>query len=183
LPGEHAVPGGVEEVLDNNAQYLKMVGQSRVPGKPWVRRPVAGIVKSSAFLGFLFQQAQSDSPQVQAQMLATSTNVRKIGTATIDGIQTTEYTGSFPTSAGLAKLPADLHTEVMTQIEAMGLGTETFELWLDGQQQVRKLITSQQASGDRYLSTMQVTSINQPFSATLPPASQTTTAPAGALGI
>jgi hypothetical protein len=64
----------------------------------------------------------------------------------------------------------------------MGLRTENFKIWLDGQQQVRKVTTSDQGTKEQVTSTIQVTSINQPVSATPPPASQTATVPANALG-
>jgi hypothetical protein len=67
-------------------------------------------------------------------------------------------------------------------MQAMGLGpSETFKIWLDNQQQVRKLITSDRGSQEQATSTIQVTSINQPVSVALPPASQTATVPASAL--
>jgi hypothetical protein len=178
-----AVPGGIQEIINSSDIYLKMAQLSRLAGKPWIKMPLSGISKASGVnLSQLFQQAQNNNPLVQTRMLASSTNVRKAGTATIDGVQTTEYTGSYPLSAGLAKLPADLRAKIAPQMQAMGLGpSETFKIWLDNQQQVRKLITSNRGSQEQATSTIQVTSINQPVSVTLPPASQTATVPASAL--
>jgi hypothetical protein len=178
-----AVPGGIQEIINSSAIYLKMAQLARMAGKPWVKMPLSGISKASGInISQLFQQAESSNPLVQTQMLASSTNVRKVGTATIDGVPTTEYTGSYPVSAGLAKLPASARAKIEPQIQAMGLTTQTFKIWLDSQQQVRKVITSDQGSKEQVTSTVQVTSINQPVSATLPPASQTATVPASALG-
>jgi hypothetical protein len=108
--------------------------------------------------------------------------VRKVGTATVDGVPTTEYTGSYPVSAGLAKLPASARAKLAPQLRAMGLTTQTFKIWLDSQQQVRKVITSDQGTSEQVTSTVQVTSINQPVRVSLPPAAQTATVPASALG-
>jgi hypothetical protein len=176
------LPGGIQEIINSNAIYMKMAQLSRLAGKPWVEIPLSGITKASGVnLGQLFQQAESNNPLVQTQMLASSHNVRKVGTATIDGVQTTEYTGSYPVSAGLARLPASMRAKVAPQLQAMGLQTQTFKLWLDNQQQVRKVVTSDQGTKEQVTSTIQVTSINQPVSVTLPPASQTATVPASAL--
>jgi hypothetical protein len=177
-----AVPGGIQEIINSNAIYLKMADLTRMAGKPWVKMPLSGITKASGVnVSQLFQQAESNNPLVETQMLASSTNVRKVGTATIDGVPTTEYTGTYPVSAGLARLPASARAKLAPQLQAMGLTTETFRIWLDSQQQVRKVITSDQGTKEQVTSTIQVTSINQPVSVSLPPASQTATVPASAL--
>jgi len=176
------VPGGIQEIINSNAIYLKMAELSQMAGKPWVKMPLSGITKASGVnLSQLFQQAESNNPLVETQMLASSTNVRKVGTATIDGVQTTEYTGSYPVSAGLAKLPASVRAKLEPQLQAMGLTTQTFHLWLDNQQQVRKVITTDQGTKEQTTSTVNITSINQPVTVSLPPASQTATVPASAL--
>ncbi|HYZ56994.1 MAG TPA: hypothetical protein VE733_26325 [Streptosporangiaceae bacterium] len=178
------VPGGIQEIINSSDIYLKMAQLSRLSGKPWIRMPFSEISKASGInLSQLFQQAESNNPLVQTQMLASSANVRKAGTATIDGVQTTEYAGSYPISAGLARLPADLRAKLAPQMQAMGLGSSaTFRLWLDNQQRVRKVIVSDQGSKEQLTSSIQVTSINQPVTVTLPPPSQTATVPANALG-
>ena len=84
--------------------------------------------------------------------------------------------------AGLAKLPASERTRVSQQLQALGVTTEHFTIWLDSKQQVRKVVTSAQGSKVQETSTIQVTSINGPVSAAIPPASQTATVPASELG-
>lgn len=49
---------------------------------------------------------QGNNPLAQTQMLAAAKDVRTVGTQEVDGVQTTHYTGSYPPSAGLAKLSA-----------------------------------------------------------------------------
>lgn len=177
-----SVPGGIQEIINSNAIYLKMPSLSRAAGKPWIKVPLSDIAKATGInLSQLFQQTESSNPLVETQMLASSTNVQKVGTATIDGVQTTEYTGSYPVSAGLARLPASARAKIAPQLQAMGLTTQSFKVWLDNQQQVRKLITSDQGTKEQVSSTFQVTSINQPVTVTLPPAAQTATVPASAL--
>jgi hypothetical protein len=177
------VPGGIQEIINSNAIYLKMAQLSRQTGKPWMEVPASVISKASgASFGQLLQQNDTSNPLIKTEMLASSTNVKKVGTATVDGVQTTEYTGTYPISAGLAKLPASVRSKIEPQIQAMGLQTENFTVWLDAQQQVRKIVTSDRGTNEQTTSTIQVTSINQPVSATPPAASQTATVPASAFG-
>jgi hypothetical protein len=105
-----------------------------------------------------------------------------VGTATINGVPATEYTGTYPITAGLSKLPSATRSKIASQLKAMGLTTEHFTVWLDGQQQVRKVVSSAKGSSEQVTSTVVVTSVNQPVSATVPPASQTAKVPASELG-
>ena len=54
-----------------------------------------------------------------------------------------------------------------------------FDAWIDGQHQVRKIITTEAGSSTRITTTIVITAINQPVSIRLPPASQVATAPSG----
>jgi len=176
-----ALPGGIEEIINSNAIYLKLAQVAKETGKPWVEIPASELSEiSGGNLGQLLQNNNSD-PLVQTQMVASSTNVKKAGTTTLNGVPVTGYTGTYPISAGLAKLPASERTRV-SQLQALGLTTEHFTIWLDSKQQVRKVVTSAQGSKVQETSTIQVTSINGPVSAAIPPASQTATVPASELG-
>ncbi len=176
------VQGGMQEIINSNAIYLKLAQLAKQTGKPWIKIPGSDLNKvSGASLSQLLQNGSND-PLVQTQMLSSSTNVKKVGTATINGVKTTEYTGTYPITAGLAKLPSATRSKIASQLKAMGLTTEHFTVWLDDQQQVRKVVNSAKGTSEQVSSTVTVTSVNQPVSAALPPSSQTATVPAGELG-
>ncbi len=176
------VPGGLEEIINSSGIYLKMAQLAQRTGKPWVEIPASSLSKlSGGSFGQLLQNGSSD-PLTQTQMLSSSTNVQKVGTATINGVPTTEYTGTYPISAGLAKLPAATRSTIAAQLKTLGLTTEHFTVWLDDQQQVRKIVTTEKGSSVQVATTIVVTSVNQPVSAAIPPAAQTTKLPASELG-
>jgi hypothetical protein len=176
------VPGGMEEIINSGGIYLKLAELSKQTGKPWIKIPGSDVSKlGGASLSQLLQNGSND-PLTQTQMLSSSTNVKKVGTATINGVATTEYTGTYPITAGLAKLPAAARSKIASQLQAMGLTTEHFTVWLDNQQQVRKVVSSAKGTSEQVASTVTVTSVNQPVTATLPPASQTATVPSSELG-
>jgi hypothetical protein len=176
------IPGGLEEIINSSGLYLKMATLAKETGKPWVEFPASELSQSAGTSFSQLIQNGSNDPLLQAQMLASSTNVKKVGTATVNGVPTTEYTGTYPISAGLAKLPAANRSKIASQLQQMGLTTEQFTVWLDGQQQVRKVVTAAKGTSESIASTILVTSINQPVTAAIPPASQVTVAPASVLG-
>src|SRR6201994_4025328 len=176
------VPGGMEEIINSGGIYLKLAELSKQTGKPWIKIPGSDASKLGGASATQRLQSGSNDPLTQTQMLSSSTNVKKVGTATINGVATTEYTGTYPVSAGLAKLPAATRSTIAAQLKALGLTTEHFTVWLDDQQQVRKIVTTEKGSSVQVATTIVVTSVNQPVTATLPPASQTATVPSSELG-
>lgn len=177
-----AVQGGMQEIINPSGVYLKMAQLARQTGKPWIEIPASSLSQvSGASFGQLLQNGSND-PLVQTQMLASSTDVKKVGTATLHGVPVTEYTGTYPITAGLSKLPSATRGKIASQLQAMGLTTEHFTVWLDGQQQVRKVVTSARGSKEQVASTIVVTSVNQPVRVTVPPAAQTAKVPASQLG-
>ncbi|HEX3750867.1 MAG TPA: hypothetical protein VHW06_09930 [Streptosporangiaceae bacterium] len=176
------VQGGIDEIISSSGVYLKMAPLAKETGKPWLEIPASEMSQvSGASFSQLLQNGSND-PLVQAQMLSSSTNVKKVGPATINGVPTTEYTGTYPISAGLAKLPAASRSKISSQLQQMGLTTEQFTVWLDGQQQVRKVVSSAKGTSESVASTIVVTSVNQPVSGSIPPAAQVATVPASELG-
>src|SRR6202012_4949073 len=121
---------------------------SKQTGKPWIKIPGSDVSKlGGASLSQLLQNGSND-PLTQTQMLASSTNVKKVGTATINGAATHGHTGHYPLTPGLAKLPAATRSKIAAQLKAQGLTTEHFTVWLDDQHQVRKVISSAKGTSE-----------------------------------
>jgi len=176
------VPGGMQEIATSRVLYIRMAELQRALGRPWASLPYSELQKSTGVnLGQLTQQVQGNDPMMDTQMLAGAKNIKKAGTATIDGVATTGYTGSFPVSAGLAKLPASLRSAEQTRLGKAGIQTVDFTAWVDARHQMRKITVTEHGSSMTTTATMQITSINRPVTAVVPPASQVAAIPAGAL--
>jgi hypothetical protein len=184
------VPGtsqraSLSEVVTAKAIYINAatVGQAFHVTKPWLEIPVSAISKSSGIdFSSLFSQAQNSNPLSQTEMLTASPDVHKAGTATVNGVPVTEYAGTYSMAKALAALPAASRDSMSKQITGMGVKTAKFRVWLDGQQQVRKLSVTLTSSKLTETVTETITSVNQPVSITLPPAAQTSVIPAALLG-
>jgi hypothetical protein len=178
----HSVPGGMQEIVTGKTLYLKLAALQREVGKPWLAIPFAQMQHITGInLGQVIQQAQANNPLVQTQMLAVSKNVKVAGTQSIDGVATTEYTGSYPVSAGLARLPASLRSMAQRQMRQFGITTMTFRVWIDGQHMTRKLIAHATGTSEQMTVETQVTSINQTTRISAPPHGQVATIPTSAL--
>lgn len=178
--GGHALP--VEEIVTAHALYLKLAALGTVTGKPWIKISDTGLRRgSSATFGQLLQALENANPLAQTSMLTASKDLREVGTQVINGVPTTHYTGSYPIGAALAKLPSALRS--LSVLKSMGIKTVHFDAWIDGQHQVRKMVTAEAGPSARITSTVLITAINQPVSIKLPPPSQVAAAPAGLGGL
>jgi hypothetical protein len=176
------LPGGMHEIVTDQSIYLKMALLAQELHKPWVKISFSQLQQGTGInISQLTQQVQGNNPLVQTQMLAAAKDVRAVGTQTIDGVSTTHYTGSYPMSAGLAKLPASVRAMAQKGLRTLGVKTVHFNVWIDGQHLTRKIVVTETGGVETVKVTMQVTSLNQPVSVTLPPASQVATIPASAL--
>ena len=178
-----SVPGGMTDIVTSQAVYLRMSALSELTGgKAWLEVPFSSLGKDvQASIGQLIQQAQDNSPLLQTQLLAGATGVHVVGKTTIGGVPVTEYAGSYQMSTAINRLPASLRSQVRQEMSEAGITSASFTIWLDNQQQVRKLVVSEHGSAESATVTMLVTSINQPVSITIPPASQVAVLPASAL--
>ena len=174
----HALP--LDEIVTAHALYLKLAPLGALTGKPWIKVSDAGLRSGSgAAISQLLQGVENANPLAQTTMLTASADLRKVGTQVINGVPTTHYRGSYPVAAALGKLPAALRSLTGPILASMGIKTVHFDTWIDGQHQLRKIITAETGSSTRITTTVVITAINQPVSVRLPPASQVAAAPSG----
>jgi len=181
--GGQSAPGGIQEIVTGHAVYLKAPGLAQRFGKPWVTVSFAQVQQRTGIsFAQITQQMQQSNPLVETQMLAAATNVQVAGHQVIDGVPTTHYTGTYTAAAALARLPSSLRAAQQRALQRLGVTSVQFSVWIDGQHQARKIIEQETGTAEQLSATFTVTSINQPLSVTLPPASQVAAIPASALG-
>jgi hypothetical protein len=174
--------GSISEILTTSALYMQMPGLSELDnGKPWAEIPFSEL---SGSLGTTLSQAMSDvqesNPLEQTQIFATSKLVHKVGTQVINGINTTQYAGTVSPSAALAALPSSQSKQLAPMLKLV-TGDISFNVWIDNSHVVRKVTENKTISGQAVAATVTVTSINQPLTVSIPPASQVYNLPASLL--
>jgi hypothetical protein len=170
----------MNEIVTPSSVYIKlaMISQALHTSKPWIAISFAALSKATGVnLTALFGALATSSPLNQSQLFAGATNVRAVGTAVINGVPVTEYSGTVSMSKALAKLPASLRSSLGAVISKAGISTAKFTEWVDAQHQVRKVIVAETGNAVTETITTTITSINTPVSIQVPPASQTTSLP------
>lgn len=181
-----SLPGGISEIITPANLYLKWsyLTQMLHLTKPWLVAPLSTFAKSNGVnLSQLMNQATGNSPLSQSQLLANATSVRQVGTGIIAGVPVTEYTGTVPLdSKTLSSIPSSLKTQVQQDMKTLGVTSEKFTVWIDGQHITRKAIVTLAGKSSTEIVTLTITSINKPINVAIPSASQTSPLPASALG-
>ena len=172
--GGKPVPGGMHEILTPAGIYLKLRSLATLSGKPWIGITTTQLngLTGNAFAGLTTELRQQD-PLSAARMLGASKDVQKAGTATIDGVPATHYHGTYAFSSAYVLLTPALQKLMRHYAAAFRVGAITFDVWVDAQNNIRKLIESYDSKlAGHVLITMRFTSINKPVSIKAPPPSE-----------
>jgi hypothetical protein len=149
-------------VLDGTSVYVgsSLVSSFLPSGKKWLKVSLASAAKTFGPSSFALTSPGAVPPMK---------SVRKVGTATIDGVETVEYTGGLD----LSKLPPAARA-------ALGAGSVTFRplhVWIgsDGYVHRVRLDASASAGGTTadVVITTTLSGFGESLSVTLPPASET----------
>jgi hypothetical protein len=168
----------IQEIVTSKDIYFKIAALAATTGKPWVKISLAGLSSATgASFSQLFQNLESSNPLAQARLLGVSKNAHQVGTQVVSGVSTTEYAGSYAAADALRKLTPSSRKLLGPALQALGSTTIRFHVWIDGQHLVRKFVDTETIGGQLATTTMNVTSINQPLSISLPPAGQISSLP------
>ncbi|MHB1875954.1 MAG: LolA-like protein [Streptosporangiaceae bacterium] len=171
----------VREILADGKIYLSIPQLRKLTGKPWLEASVSALAKKAGLnLTALLQNAENSDPLAQAKLFAVAKNLRKVGTATVNGVATTEYTGTYVPQEILKRLPPSLVSKLGPMLRKLGAHPVSFHVWIDGQHDIRKTTTAETIGGQTVTTSYNVVSINQPVTVSLPSASEV--APLSSLG-
>lgn len=162
IPQASAALGGgqlqLQEILSGTTIYIKLPGAlaGRIPGasgKPWFKLDLvkAGAASGIPGIGSLLNNPTSTDPSQLLQYLrATSGSVTSLGTTQVNGITTTGYRAEVNLDKVPDALPAADQAQAKQAIagieKSTGLHQIPVEVWIDGQNLVRRMQVSFNAS-------------------------------------
>ncbi|MFD0856932.1 hypothetical protein ACFQ07_32175 [Actinomadura adrarensis] len=175
-----SMPGGMEQILVDKTMYMKMPMLQQLGGmpasKPWIRISLEELEKESGVnFDQLLEQSRQMDPIVNTKMLTASKDVREVGKETVDGVQTTHYSGTYRMQDAIAQLPADQQQAYREAIAESGMESMKFDLWVDDQQLPRQMtMKSDQTAAGAMTMTMKFKDFGKAVQITAPPAGQVT---------
>ncbi|WP_246366259.1 LppX_LprAFG lipoprotein [Nonomuraea rhodomycinica] len=176
--GQRALPGGVRAVLQGDTVYVKVEALKELVGatKPWIKVSLSDMGGSDQVRQTLDQVQQFDLANV-TKMVTTSQDVKSVGTETVDGTDTTHYSGTFPTDVAVKQLPADEQEQARRGLAE--LKDVKFDVWVGSDGLPRKLALNGKEQGTTLDATLFFKGFNEPVNIEAPPADQVGEMPKG----
>lgn len=140
----------VQEILNGSTVYLKLPPQvtAQLPGtRPWISVNFNQVGRAAGIqnLTSLFGGSGASNPGEFLQYLrsTSSTGVRSLGTATVNGHQTTHYRATInllkAPAAAPASMRAGMRQAVATLEKLTGLRSVPVDVWVDSRHLVRRM--------------------------------------------
>ena len=120
----------IKMILDGQDMYFSEPGLPT--GKTWMKFDLTALKGKSASFAQLIKGMQSNNFTNQAQLFAVAKNAHLVGPATIDGVATTEYAGSFKAPTRSTSCPPGVRGVLGTQLKSLGDSMVSFREWIDG---------------------------------------------------
>lgn len=179
----------IEEIVDGLDIYLKLpaalANNPALHGKPWAKINLASAAQAAGISGvssLMSNPASSDPSQFLRYLQATSGGVTRVGSESVDGVQTTHYRGQIQLDRVPDAFPPASRSQARQTISALQqvghIHALPVDVWIDGQHLVRRMaFTINETVSGQSLSTAMRIDIPQygpQPSPQLPPASQVT---------
>ncbi len=164
-------PQQLRVVIVDDSVYMQIPGLSDlVPGKSWFAATADGTDPfSQAMAPVLDQLSTSLDPSLQ--MYAHGAQVTESGTETVDGTQTTKYTGTVDLAAALADASGSMASSIQDLIDS-GSNALDFSMWVDDESLLRKFEVVVNVLGQSAATTVTYSKWGEPVDIAAPPADQ-----------
>ncbi|WP_433437319.1 LppX_LprAFG lipoprotein [Nonomuraea sp. CA-141351] len=176
--GGRSLPGGARAILQGDTVYVKVEALKDLLGatKPWIKVSLSEMGDSSQVNQYLTQIQQFDLGNV-TKLVTASQDVKSVGNESVNGEDTTHYSGTFPVDAAVQLLPADKQEQARTNMAE--LKDVKFDIWVAGDGLPRKLALNGSKDGSTLDATLLFKGFNEPVTIETPPADQIGELPKG----
>jgi hypothetical protein len=186
LSGVHVGGQAVAKIsmlFTSKAIYLKLPTLSSLLHKEWAEISFSDTTKIGGVdLGQFAGQAQQLAPGQYLSLLASSVNVKPVGTATIDGIATTHYSGTVDLQQALRGVP-DVPAIWSTLATSEGVKVAHVNAWIDAGGRPRKVTLALASSALSLTVSLHLSNYGVKVVVTPPAASKTVDLTHGLLGL
>lgn len=162
-----------------DAYYAKMGEKfaAQAGGKHWIKYAYDDLAKLGGSSGaYLKDQMQNTTPNQSVKLLLASGDVKKVGTESVRGEQTTHYSGTVDVADLASKnsnLTASQLAGLKKQLTQAGVSTEQVDIWVNAQDLLVKKVEKGEMTSGEYTQTAYYSDYGVKVAATVPPASDT----------
>lgn len=174
--------GQIEIRLIDKAMYLGGNAEmtKEMDGKSWIKFDMSALGEDSGLsMDQLGAGEAGKNPAADSTFLTGSKDVKKVGTETVDGVETTHYKGTVSlddlrtTLKDKNKETREQREKSIEQYEKMGLDSMTMDMWIDGEHHTKQFRMRGDAQKGPLDMTITFLDYNKPVKVTAPPAKDT----------
>ncbi|GAA4784118.1 LppX_LprAFG lipoprotein [Streptomyces ziwulingensis] len=167
--------------LVDKAMYLGGGAEAakEMDGKSWMKFDLAAMGGGEE-VNQLGSTSQADkNPAAESTFLTGAKDVRKVGTETVDGVETTHYKGTVTLDQvraslkGEDKATREQREKSVAQYEKMGIDKLAMDMWVDGDDHAKQFRMKGDADKGKLDLTVTFLGYNEPVRVTAPPAKDT----------
>ncbi|WP_018564783.1 hypothetical protein [Streptomyces sp. PsTaAH-124] len=175
--------GTVEIRLVDKVMYLNGGAEAakEMDGKSWMKFDLSGTDagKQMDQLGGGGAAQAEQNPATESTFLTGAKDLRKVGSETVEGVETTHYTGTVALAdlgkpqPGESPEVAKTREKSLEQYKGMGVDKVTMDAWIDGKDQTRQFRMRGTAAKGPLDMTITFLDTNKPVKVAAPPAGET----------
>lgn len=124
----------VHMLMSGTTMYMNVgtSGAARLGGKHWMKMDFAELGAAGKALAEQLNKSSGNDPSTQIKLFTSSGDIHRVGAETVDGVQTTHYTGTVDLAKLVDTQDPNLKS-VVAQDTQLGLTTMNVDLWVDAQ--------------------------------------------------
>jgi hypothetical protein len=170
--------GQVEIRLVDNALYLGGGAEAakEMDGKSWIKFDMSALGKGKEANPLAGAGQADKNPAAESTFLTGAEDLQKVGTETVDGVETTHYKGTVTLDAlegslkDVDKATREKRQKSIDQYEKMGVDKLAMDMWIDGDEHTKQFRMRGDADKGPLDMTITFLGINEPVTVTAPPA-------------
>jgi hypothetical protein len=183
LPSQGA-DGKAEIRLVDKAMYIggNPSIAKELHGRTWLKFDLSALGDNQLGGGALGAGQAQQNPAAESGFLTGAKDVKKVGTETVDGVQTTHYQGNvtlaeiktaLDKNSKVSKAAREQRDKALQQYEKLGVSTMAIDMWIDGDNHVKQTRMKSQTGKGPLDMTVTFLDYNKPVAVTAPPAKDT----------
>ena len=170
----------VSEVLIGDTIYLKVPQDSSQldPGKSWFELDVSDLGPFGSVFSSMIDSAKNTDPAQLLESMLAANDLTAVGTQTINGVQTTHYSGTvdpataYDSAAAKQYLTPTQIQQLKSLASLMGTSTEKMDVWIAADGLPAQIEIADTLTTGTFTVTEEFTKWGQPVDITAPPASE-----------
>ncbi|MEV6171170.1 DUF1396 domain-containing protein [Streptomyces sp. NPDC051954] len=180
---DQGAAGTAEIRLVDKAMYIGGNPEmaKEMDGKSWLKFDLSALGEAGELGATAPGAGQAEqNPASESTFLTGAKDVKKVGTETVDGVQTTHYSGTVTVDdirnsfKDADKATQEQREKSLDQYEKMGIDKLTMDMWVDGDDHTKQFRMKGDADKGPLDMTITFLDYNKPVTVTAPPAKDTT---------